>query len=114
MKYSKKDLITKVSEKTGYQEDSIAEIYEALEETVYDLLLSANEHKDVEVRLFSGFGMFSKLVPSHEKKMPDGEIKTIEPTLKFSARYSARWRKDNIKVYREALKLWERVKGRKG
>ena len=44
----------------------------------------------------------------------DGEIKTIEPTLKFSARYSARWRKDNIKVYREALKLWERVKGRKG
>lgn len=55
-----------------------------------------------------------KLVPSHEKKMPDGEIKTIEPTLKFSARYSARWRKDNIKEYREALKLWERVKGRKG
>ena len=90
------------------------EIYEALEETVYDLLLSANEHKDVEIRLFTGFGMFSKLVPSHEKKMPDGEIKTIEPTLKFSARYSARWRKDNIKEYREALKLWERVKGRKG
>ena len=84
MKYSKKELIAKVSEKTGYQEESIAEIYEALEETVYDLLLSANEHKDVEIRLFTGFGMF------------------------------ARWRKDNIKVYREALKLWERVKGRKG
>ena len=84
MKYSKKELIAKVSEKTGYQEENIAEIYEALEETVYDLLLSANEHKDVE------------------------------PTLKFSARYSARWRKDNIKEYREALKLWERVKGRKG
>ena len=113
MKYSKKELIAKVSEKTGYQEENIAEIYEALEETVY-LLLSANEHKDVEIRLFTGFGMFSKLVPSHEKKMPDGEIKTIEPTLKFSARYSARWRKDNIKEYREALKLWERVKGRKG
>lgn len=114
MRYSKKELIAKVSEKTGYQEENIAEIYEALEETVYDLLLSANEHKDVEIRLFTGFGMFSKLVPSHEKKMPDGEIKTIEPTLKFSARYSARWRKDNIKEYREALKLWERVKGRKG
>ena len=98
MKYSKKELIAKVSEKTGYQEENIAEIYEALEETVYDLLLSANEHKDVEIRLFTGFGMFSKLVPSHEKKMPDGEIKTIEPTLKFSARYSARWRKDKIKT----------------
>ena len=46
--------------------------------------------------------------------MPEGEIKSIEPTIKFSARYSARWRKDKIKVYREALKLWERVKGRKG
>ena len=60
MKYSKKELIAKVSEKTGYQEENIAEIYEALEETVYDLLLSANEHKDVEIRLFTGFGMFSK------------------------------------------------------
>lgn len=100
MKYSKKELIAKVSEKTGYQEENIAEIYEALEETVYDLLLSANEHKDVEIRLFTGFGMFSKLVPSHEKKMPDGEIKTIEPTLKFSARYSARWRKDNAVTHK--------------
>lgn len=45
MKYSKKELIANVSEKTGYQEENIAEIYEALEETVYDLLLSANEHK---------------------------------------------------------------------
>ena len=36
MKYSKKELIAKVSEKTGYQEENIAEIYEALEETVYN------------------------------------------------------------------------------
>lgn len=114
MKYYKKELISKISEKTGYQEDNIAEIYEALEESVYDILLSANEHKDVEIRLFTGFGMYSKFVPSHEKMMPDGEVKLIEPTLKFSARYSARWCKDNVKTYRETLKLWERVKGRKG
>lgn len=113
MKYSKKQLISKISEKTGYQENSITEIYEALEETVYDILLSANEYKDVEIRLFTGFGMYSKFVPTHEKTMPDGEVELIEPTLKFSARYSARWCRDNIKIYRETLKLWERVKRRK-
>ena len=36
MKYSKKELIAKVSEKTGYQEENIAEIYEALEERGYN------------------------------------------------------------------------------
>ena len=111
-RYGRTEIIRMVAEKTGYHEHSIAEIHTALEEIVGDLLLSADEDGDVEVRVFFGLGLFSFFVPKHEKRMPYGKNILIEDGLRFTAKFSRAWKDSKITTFRETRKLWERVKRR--
>lgn len=109
-KYNRKQLIHMVSEKTGYNEFNVAEIYTALEEIINDLQISADEFNNVEIRPFYGLGLYTEFVPEHDKRMPDGTIIHVEDSLKYSARYSKKWKYSRNKLYKETQRMWKKIK----
>lgn len=109
-KYNRKQLVQMVSEKTGYEEINVAEIYTALEEIINDLQMTVTEKDNIEIRPFYGLGLYTEFVPEHDKRMPDGTIIHIEDSVKFSARYSKKWKYSRNKLYKETQALWKRVK----
>lgn len=113
VKYSQQELISMVSEKTGYQEQNIAEIFVGLEESINDLLLRADKNKDVEVHLIPGIRLFSFFVPAHDKVMPDGTLHKTKDSLKFSARFTDNFTRTRRRAYEQTQEMWERIQRRK-
>lgn len=111
-KYKHSDIIKMVSEKTGYHEHNVAEIYTAMEEIVTELLLSANEQQNIEIRLLWGLGLYSNFVSKHNKRMPDGSIKEIDDSLSFQAKFTRFWKQEKNRIFKDTRKLWARIKRR--
>lgn len=112
-RYSRIELIKMVAEKTGYHQHNVAEIHTALEEIVNELLLSADENSDVEIRLFFGLGLYSTFIPKRNKRLPNKKIVQVDDHLRFQAKFSDAWKDDKNYLFRETRKLWERVTRRK-
>ena len=112
LKYSQRELITMISEKTGYHDYNILEIFVAMEEIIIELLLLADENKDIEIRLMPGIGLFSYFVPSHDKRMPDGSIKRTKDSIRFVAKVTDSFTRTRRRTYEYTRELWERVKRR--
>ena len=73
-------MVKKISAKTGKSFDTIRKFYNALEDSLYDVLSSANENTDVTVKLCEGISIDSKFVPEKEKmnNLTGEKIKTKE------------------------------------
>lgn len=112
-RYSQKEIISMISQKTGYLEYNITEIFVAFEEIVNDLLLTTNSDKNIEIRVIPGLVIYSSFIPKHDKRMPDGSIETIRDSIRFSAKFTDNFTKSRRKVYEHTLDLWERVTRRK-
>ena len=112
LKYSQRELINMISEKTGYHDYNILEIFVAMEEIINELLLLADEKREIEIRLMQGIGLFSYFVPSHEKRMPDGTIRKTKDSIRFAAKITDSFTRSRRKLYEHTRELWERVQRR--
>lgn len=65
--YTKDMLIKTVAKDCRIDRNTVKDVYESIEDSVSDALSSANEDRDVSVRLFEGIVLNGVYVPSHEK-----------------------------------------------
>lgn len=65
--YTKDMLIKTVAKDCRIDRNTVKDVYESIEDSVSDALSSANEDRDVSIRLFEGIVLNGVYVPSHEK-----------------------------------------------
>lgn len=111
-KYNKYDVISMISEKTDYHEENIKEILVALEEIVNDLLLTADEENDIEIKFIPGLILSSSFIPKHDKRLPNGTIRHVNNSVRFRAKFTDNFIRSRRKSFEFTQNLWERVKRR--
>jgi nucleoid DNA-binding protein len=78
---SKKKLIKSI--KNSHTKSVVKDIYNILEDTIFDTLYSVNAKQDVSIRLFEGISLDGKYVPEKTKKNNlTGEISLVESKIK--------------------------------
>lgn len=65
--YTKEMLIKKIAETCGYSTSYVRKFYNTFENTITELLSSANEKVDISLRLFEGITIDSMFVPQKTK-----------------------------------------------
>lgn len=60
-------MIKKIAAKTGRNVETIRKFYNALEETLFETLSSANKDTDVTVKLCEGIMIDSKFIPEEDR-----------------------------------------------
>lgn len=83
IRFTKENLIKDISKQTNNNISDVKEIYNALENLVFDILSSVNENKDVDIRLFEGISLDGIYVPAKEKKNNlTGKTSFVESKIK--------------------------------
>ena len=78
---SKKKLIKSI--KNSHTKSVVKDIYNILEDTIFDTLYSVNAKQDVSIRLFEGISLDGKYIPEKTKKNNlTGEISLVESKIK--------------------------------
>lgn len=65
---TKDKLIRNVAKKTKYTISDYKEMYNMLEDTIFDILSSTSEEQDVCIKLFEGISLEGNYVPEKMKK----------------------------------------------
>ena len=65
---TKDKLIRSVAKKTKYTISDYKEMYNMLEDTIFDILSSTSEEQDVCIKLFEGISLEGNYVPERMKK----------------------------------------------
>lgn len=65
--YTKDMLVKDVSKECEKDKKTVREVYDALEDKVFNLLSSTNDEESVAVKLFEGIVLDSVYVPEHDK-----------------------------------------------
>lgn len=68
IRFTKENLIKDIAKQTNNNISDVKEIYNVLENLVFDILSSVDENKDVDIRLFEGISLDGTYVPAKEKK----------------------------------------------
>ena len=68
IRFTKENLIKDISKQTNNNISDVKEIYNALENLVFDILSSVDENRDVDIRLFEGISLDGIYVLAKEKK----------------------------------------------
>lgn len=66
-KITKEKLINLIAKETNYDVDNVRQFYNALENLLFNSLLSVNKESDIEVKLFEGISLTGKYVPEKIK-----------------------------------------------
>lgn len=83
----KDDLICEISQRMNLHKYSIKEVLECLEEVINDNLSKADLDNDVEIKLFKGIKLKSKLIPSHIGINPKtNEVITVADKINISCK----------------------------
>lgn len=83
IRFTKENLIKDISKQTNNNISDVKEIYNALENLVFDILSSVDENKDVDIRLFEGISLDGTYVPAKEKKNNlTGKTSLVESKIK--------------------------------
>ena len=83
IRFTKENLIKDISKQTNNNISDVKEIYNALENLVFDVLSSVNEDRDVDIRLFEGISLDGIYVPAKEKKNNlTGKTSLVESKIK--------------------------------
>lgn len=78
--FTKERMVKKISAKTGKSFDHVRKIYNALEESLMDVLSGADKDTDVTVKLCEGISINSEYMPEKDKlnNLTGKKIKTKE------------------------------------
>lgn len=80
---TKESLIKSVAKQTGNTVGAIKEVYNALEEIIFNTLSSVDEDNNVSIKLFEGISIDGVYVPEKVKKNNlTGEKKLVESKIK--------------------------------
>lgn len=83
IRFTKENLIKDIAKQTNKNISDVKEIYNALENLVFDILSSVDENKDVDIRLFEGISLDGTYVPAKEKKNNlTGKTSLVESKIK--------------------------------
>ena len=83
IRFTKENLIKDIAKQTNNNISDVKEIYNALENLVFDILSSVNEDRDVDIRLFEGISLDGIYVPAKEKKNNlTGKTSLVESKIK--------------------------------
>ncbi len=78
---SKKRLIKSI--KSSHTKATVKDIYNSLENVIFDSLRSVNKKQDICIKLFEGISLDGKYVPEKTKKNNlTGEINSVESKIK--------------------------------
>lgn len=98
--YTKDMLIKDVSRECEKDKRTVHEVYDALEDEVFNILSSANSKEDVTVKLFEGIMLDSVYVPERDKvNNLTGEMITakskIKPKVRVTRSYCDKINREN-------------------
>lgn len=65
--YTKNMLVKTISKECKRDKETVKDVYDAIENSVFSILSSADENSDVSIRLFEGIVFDGVYVPEHEK-----------------------------------------------
>lgn len=83
IRFTKENLIRDVAKQTNNNIYNVREIYNALEDVIFDILSSVNKDRDVDIRLFEGISLDGVYAPAKEKKNNlTGETSLVESKIK--------------------------------
>ena len=83
IRFTKENLIKDIAKQTNNNIYNVKEIYNALENVIFDILSSVNEDRDVDIRLFEGISLDGIYVPAKEKKNNlTGKTSLVESKIK--------------------------------
>ena len=83
IKITKENLIRDIAKQTNNTISNVRNIYNSLEDIIFDILSSVNEDKDICIKLFEGINLDGIYVPEKEKKNNlTGKISLIESKIK--------------------------------
>ena len=68
IRFTKENLIKDIAKQTNNNIYNVKEIYNALENVIFDILSSVNKDRDVCIRLFEGISLDGIYIPKKEKK----------------------------------------------
>lgn len=83
IRFTKENLIRDVAKQTNNNIYDVKEMYNALENVIFDILSSVNKDRDVCIRLFEGISLDGIYVPAKEKKNNlTGEMSLVDSKIK--------------------------------
>ena len=82
-KITKDTLIKYIAKKTDKNIGDIKDVYNTLEDTIFDMLSSVDINRDISIRLFEGISLDGKYIPEKTKRNNlTGEINFVESKIK--------------------------------
>ena len=83
VKFTKENIIKDIAKQTNNNICDVREIYNALENVIFDTLSSVSKDRDVCIRLFEGISLDGVYVPEKEKKNNlTGKTSFVESKIK--------------------------------
>ena len=83
IRFTKENLIKDIAKQTNNNISDVKEMYNALEDTIFSILSSVNEDRDIDIRLFEGISLDGIYVPAKEKKNNlTGKTSLVESKIK--------------------------------
>ena len=83
IKITKENLIKNIAKKANKTILETKDIYNALEDIIFDILSSTNEEQNVCIKLFEGINLDGTFVPEKSKRNNlTGEIKLVSSKIK--------------------------------
>ena len=83
IKITKESLIKDIAKQTSKNINDVKEIYNALENTIFDILSSVDVNGDISIRLFEGISLDGIYVPEKTKQNNlTGKMSLVESKIK--------------------------------
>lgn len=83
IKFTKENLIKDIAKQTNNNICDVREIYNALEDVIFDILSSVDENRNVCIRLFEGISLDGTYIPEKEKKNNlTGKMSSVDSKIK--------------------------------
>ena len=83
IKFTKENLIKDIARQTNNNISNVKDIYNALEDVIFDILSSVDECQDVCIKLFEGISLDGIYIPEKTKKNNlTGKVSIVESKIK--------------------------------
>lgn len=102
MLINREDLITRLSENSGYYKKDIKTLLQSLDEVILDCFSEVTEEEEVIVQLVKGIRCGVKIIPERQRKDPRSQDDIIcPPCCRPFARFSDDFKKNIQEKYEE-------------
>ena len=83
IKFTKENLIKDIAKQTNKSINDVKVVYNALENTIFDILSSVDVNGDVSIRLFEGISLNGAYIPEKNKQNNlTGKVSLVESKIK--------------------------------